>query len=221
MASSRVLDFYFDFISPYPVLAWAPLQALVDARPGVEVRLRPILFAGLLDRWGQLGPAEIAPKREWTFRDVLRQAALRGTPWRGVKAHPFNPLTALRVSLPEVCGDDQRRVVEALWRAGWIDGGDLGDPRDIRRALDGAGLDGQALLERASSPPVKAALRAATDQALERGVFGVPTILVEGELVWGADRLRTVELILDGEDPLDREHLAEVLARPRGADRAR
>ena len=178
-----------------------------------------MLFAALLDHHGQLGPAEIPSKREHTFKDIARYAALHGIPLTGPAAHPFNPLTALRCSLPEVAGEDQDRVVGALFRGAWSARADLGDPADVARLLSEAGLDGPGLVARTRDPAVKAALVQEVDTALARGVFGVPTADVDGELFWGNDRLDYVALRLKGRDPLPEGDITRLLELPAAATR--
>lgn len=212
------VDFYFDYISGYAYFAWLSIQEICDRR-GAELGVHPVLFAGLLDHWGQLGPAEIPPKREWAYKDAFRHARLHGIELACPKVHPFNPLLALRLSLREVAGAEQRRLVSAIFRAGWGQGIDLGSRDELAAALDGEGLDSRALIERASAPAAKEALRESTARAVGRGVFGVPTIFVGDELFWGSDRMEYVELALDGRDPLDNARVREALDRPRAADR--
>lgn len=214
------MDFWFDFISPYAFFAWLRIRDLAAAH-NATLRLRPVLFAGLLDHHGQLGPAEIPSKREHTFKDILRYAILNDIPLKGPATHPFNPLTALRCALPEVGQGRQAEIIDTLYRAGWSRGIDLGDPAAIVAALTGAGLDGEALLARAQAPASKMALKQETSAAIARGVFGVPTVDVDGELFWGNDRLDYVALRLAGRDPLPRGAAAEILARPSGAVRRR
>lgn len=198
---SRAIDFYFDYLSPYAYLAWTCLPEVAAPRD-VAVVPRPVLFAGLLNHWGQLGPAEIPPKGAHVGRDTRRFAAIRGIPLAGPKYHPFRPLTALRVSLADVSGDDQSAAISAIFEGGWVEGIDLGSPDDIRRVLDRAGLDGEGLVAQTEMQPVKDTLRAATDEAIGRGVFGIPTMIVEDELFWGLDQLEYVAMYLDGDDPL-------------------
>ncbi len=211
-----VLDFYFDYLSPYAYLASLELPGLCE-RHAVELRARPVLFAGLLGHWGQRGPAEIPPKGRHAFRDCLRYALLRDIPLRSPRQHPFRPLTALRVSLVEVSGADQLRVIRALFEYGWASGGDLGDDTEIEAALDSAGLDGKELVARAGEPASKEQLREETKAAVGRGVFGIPTMIVQGELFWGLDQLRYVELFLEGKDPLASVNVDERGAQGQGA----
>lgn len=216
---ARTLDFYFDYLSPYAYLAWLCLPEVTESRD-VEIVPRPVLFAGLLNHWGQLGPAEIPPKGLHVFKDTRRFAVLRDIPLRSPRYHPFRPLTALRVSLASVSRDSQNEAITALFKAGWSEGIDLGDPDDIRKALNGAGLDGELLLGAAAEPAAKDTLRMETDAAIGRGVFGIPTMIVEDELFWGLDQLEYLALYLDGKDPLSvieggtRGHLGRGAVRP-------
>jgi 2-hydroxychromene-2-carboxylate isomerase len=214
----KSLDLYFDFISPYAYLGFFRARDIAERR-GLALALRPVLFAGLLNHWGQLGPAEIPAKRAWVFKDSLRSARLQGIPFRLPKFHPFNPLAALRLALPEVAGADQPKVVEAIFLAGWAKGLDLGSPEDLAAALAEAGLDASALLAKTGDPAVKEALRLRTEEAIARGIFGVPTVFVGDEMFWGADRLDHVELSLDGRDPLANVDLSDFIDPPRAADR--
>jgi 2-hydroxychromene-2-carboxylate isomerase len=214
---SRV-DIYFDYHSPYAYLGWMDVRALCASK-GAELRAVPTLFPGLLNHWGQLGPAEIPPKRRWVFSDIYRIGKLRGITFVGPKYHPFNPLTALRLSLPEVGGDRQHDIIDAIYRAGWGRGIDLGSPEELGAALAEIGLDARALLEKTALPEVKEALKKNTEEAISRGVFGVPTMFVGEELFWGSDRIDHVALALDGKDPIDRAWVDAHLSRPKSADR--
>jgi 2-hydroxychromene-2-carboxylate isomerase len=215
---TEAVEFFFDFISPYSYLAWSRVRAACVQR-GLEVVPRPVLFAALLDHGGQRGPAEIPAKRQWLVTDCLRIASLQGLPFTFPAHHPFNPVTALRAALPEVAGERQTEVVDALWTAGWGAGIDLGSPAALVVALNERGLDGEALIARAGEPPAKEALRRQTADAIARGVFGVPTTVAAGLLFWGNDRIEHLELALDGRDPLDRSRVADLLARSASAVR--
>lgn len=214
----RRVDLFFDFISPYAYFGWVQLRALC-AKKGAALVARPALFAGLLNHWGQLGPAEIPPKRRFLFSDGVRIAKLHGLPFVGPKFHPFNPLTALRAALPEVGGERQHEIIDTLFDAGWGGGIDLGSAEEVAAALDKKGLDGQGLVQKTKLPEVKEGLKKSTDEAIARGVFGVPTMIVGEDLFWGSDRIEHVALALDDNDPIDRERVEEFLARPQGADR--
>lgn len=215
---AATIDFYLDVLSPYVYIAEARLRALQERRPELTIRYRPILLAAVLKHCGQLGPAEIPAKRVFAFKDVVRRCAEYGLPLKGPSSHPFNPLCALRALL--AAEPDQRpAATAAILRAGWAEGAELGDPAVIVAALDRAGLPGAQLVARGGTPEIKATLAAETEQAIARGVFGVPTFVVGEELLWGQDRLPDLEAILDGRDPVDPVQVAGMLARPSSASR--
>ena len=195
----KTLTFWFDPISPYAYLAFEHLpQALEGCSYGVDYR--PVLFAGLLGHWGQLGPAEIEPKRAWTFRQVAWQGHRLGIDIDTPAQHPFNPLALLRLGLASAPagGLPNRRVVELLMRHAWRGGADANDAERLR-ALQGA----VAPQRDAASESVKAELRAHTEVAIERGVFGVPTIELDGRMFWGLDALPMVRAALQGDPWFD------------------
>ena len=214
------IDFWFDYISPYAFFGWLRVRQLAAAHDAT-LTLRPVLFAALLDHHGQLGPAEIPSKRAHTFKDILRYAALHDIVLRGPATHPFNPLTALRCSVRQAADDQQADVIDALYRAAWSTGIDMGDPDAIAGALSDAGLDGPGLVARTRDADIKEALKAQTAAAIERGVFGVPTLDVDGELFWGNDRVDYAALRLQGRDPLPDDIATDLLSRPSGAVRSR
>ncbi len=202
--ATPILRFYFDYISSNAYLAWTQLPRIA-AEYGVAVEPVPVLFAGLLEAHGQLGPAEVPAKIGWMIRNNLRKAALLGIPLAPPLHHPFNPLLSLRVSslpLPEA---DRNALIDGLFRAVWADGLHVSEPAVVERVARAAGLDGAALVDAAASPASKARLREQTDAAIAEGVFGVPSMRVGGELFWGYDDLPYLELLLSGRDPLDPE----------------
>ncbi|MCW7537232.1 DsbA family protein [Aquabacterium sp. A7-Y] len=195
----KQLRFYFDVISPY---AWMAFERLPLALQGIshEVRWQPVLFAGLLEHHGQLGPAEIAPKREWTYRQAGWLARRLGLPMQRPAVHPFNPLPLLRLAVacagPQ--GTPNRWVCETLFRHVWTSGE---NPEDPARLPD---LVARLAPRRdPGSVEVKEALRAATADAAARGVFGVPTIEVDGRLFWGLDSLEMLREYLLGDPWFD------------------
>ncbi len=197
----RQIDFYFDYISHNAYLAWHRLPRMA-ADAGYTVRCVPVVFAGFLKAYGQLGPAEVAPKLAWMNRNNLRKAALLGIPLNAPQQHPFHPLFTLRATAQPMSEHDRARVTGALLQAVWVDAVDPNDRAAIATVLDAAGLDGAALVAGADSDAAKAQLLANGEQALARGAFGVPTMIVGGEVFWGYDDLSSLELVLNGRDPL-------------------
>jgi 2-hydroxychromene-2-carboxylate isomerase len=204
----KTLTFWFDVVSPFAYLAFEHLpQALEGCTYAVDYR--PVLFAGLLKHWGQKGPAEIAPKRAWTFRHVHWLAHRHGIALDVPAQHPFNPLALLRlaVACTPAGSTPSRYVVETLFRHVWRGGGDANDA-DRLAALTATLAPPQA----PASDAVKAALREHTDEAIARGVFGVPTIEVDGRFFWGFDALPMVAAALHDDPWFDAQW--EAAARP-------
>jgi 2-hydroxychromene-2-carboxylate isomerase len=173
------VSWVFDVVSPFAYLGFPRLAQLPDH---VQLEVVPVLFAGLLDHFGQLGPAEIPAKRRFTYRFVLWRARRAGMPMRLPPAHPFNPLAALRLIIVAGC---DRRAAGAVLDAVFRDGRDVSDPAVIADLAQRLGVrDPQSAL---ADPAVKQRLRDNTSWAAARGVFGVPTLLIGEELFWGDD----------------------------------
>jgi 2-hydroxychromene-2-carboxylate isomerase len=169
----------FDVISPFAYLGFGQLTRLPAH---VEVEFVPVRFAGLLEHFGQLGPAEIPSKRRSTYRFVLWRARRLGIPMRMPPAHPFNPLAALRLIIVAGCN---ARAVGTVLDAAFRHGRDLADPAVITGLAASLGVENPPLA--LSDPQVKERLRANTNWAMNRGVFGVPTLVIGEEFFWGED----------------------------------
>jgi 2-hydroxychromene-2-carboxylate isomerase len=204
------IDFWFDPISPFACLAF---ERLPEALEGCNymVEYRPVLFAGLLNHWGQKGPAEIEPKRAWTYRHIAWLAHQHGIELRMPAVHPFNPLPLLRLA---AAAGPNRRVVEAVMRHVWRGGGDASDPS----RLDALAQELSPARDPAS-PEVKAELRATTDAAIARGIFGVPTFEVDGRLFWGFDALPMLRSAVLGDPWFDGPAWQQAGHRPGGVQR--
>lgn len=205
---------YLDYISNNAYLAWEELPKLA-AKYGATYEPVPVLFAGLLEAHGTLGPAEVPAKRRWMGFNTLRKARLLGLPLEPPAHHPFNPLLALRASSIVDPADKRDALVTALMRGVWSRRLHVSDPEVVAALADEVGLDGRALVARASEPDAKARLRKQTDDAIGAGVFGVPTMIVGAptlgvgeQLFWGYDDFPYLELHLAGKDPLRPEDLA-------------
>ena len=177
-------DWFFDFVSPFSYLQ----HELLDRLPGaLAITRTPVLFAGLLRHWGHKGPVEIPGKRLYTYRFCQWFAERHDIPFVMPPAHPFNPLKALRLA---VARDGDPALVAAIFRAIWRDGRDIGTSEAWAEITATLGIaDADALVADAA---VKDRLRANTDGAIARGVFGVPSLLVDAgggreELFWGVE----------------------------------
>lgn len=210
MTDVRTATFYFDVISPFAYLAH---ERLLREPLGPALEYRPVLFAALLAANGQKGPAEIDAKRRFTYRFCTWYGEAHGIAFKMPSHHPFNPVRYLRLI---VALGATPAVVTAVFRAIFTTGGDPAEDAVWRPLCESLGrslgVDDAASL--VDAPSVKAALRASTDEAIARQVFGVPTLVVRGEPFWGVDAL-----------PMARDFLARPLLfdsdAMRGADATR
>jgi len=196
------IDFWFDPVSPYGYLAF---ERLPEAFVGISysVAYRPIVFGALLKAHAHKGPAEIEPKRAWTFRWVHWLAHRERIPMDTPLRHPFNPLALSRLawaSAPEGA-TPSRYVCETILRHVWRGGADAEDA--ARQAALAATL---APRVDPASDAIKQRLRDETDAALARGVFGVPTLGIGEKLFWGFDALDMAAALLRGDPWFDAPH---------------
>lgn len=219
------ITFWYDPISPYAHLAFERLpEALMGL--SVQVRYRPVLFAALLKAHGQLGPAEIPGKRDWTYRQVRWLAHHHGVRLDLPAAHPFNPLALLRLGLAtatdDAPGETNRYVTEQLFHHVWHGGADATDPARLA-ALQTLLQDHMAQRQRPwlepDSEAVKQRLRANTETALAAGVFGVPTLTCGGRLFWGQDALPMLRAFLEGDAWFDGPDWTTAAQLPAGVSR--
>jgi 2-hydroxychromene-2-carboxylate isomerase len=209
MHDGAPLRWYFDVISPFAALQWPKVKALAARR---DVVLMPVLLAAVLAARGQKGPAEIPGKREFTYRHVLWQAREAGVPLEFPPAHPFNPVTALRLCIAGGC---TVAVVDAVFDWIWVQGR-AGDNSDaLQPLLQQLGIGADAVADLA----VKNALRANTDAALAAGVFGVPTLQVGDALFWGNDAHAFALAVLDDPALLDDPQMRRIANLPIAASR--
>ncbi len=207
--------FYFDVISPYAYLAF---ERLPEALRGLNyyVTYQPVLFAGFLKHHGQLGPAEIEPKRSWTYRQVQWLAHELGIEMQLPAAHPFNPLSLLRLAVAHNAeGLPNRYVTETLFHHVWHGGQDAEDAQRLQALI--------ALLQPSLDPNghvVKTLLKTHTENAIKKGIFGVPTLEVDGKLFFGLDALPMLAAYIKGDAWFQGSSWDEALSLPKGSVRS-
>jgi 2-hydroxychromene-2-carboxylate isomerase len=204
--------FYFDFISPYSYLA-SQLIAQRSDLGAISFLHRPVVFGSMLAKRNAVGPGEIPSRRRIGLVDALLLAERYGIPFEGPPAHPFNSIYALR----SVCAVEdeaaKHRLMQLYFRAAWAQGETLEDLAVLSRCLREAGID-QDPEEAATDRRWRSALKDNTNDALDRGAWGVPTFVVDDVLFFGHDRLDLLAAHLEGRVKLDREKLERMLARP-------
>jgi 2-hydroxychromene-2-carboxylate isomerase len=205
----RKICWYFDFVSPFSYLQSELLHTLPA---DVEIEFKPVLFAGLLNYWDNIGPAEIPPKRTWTFEHCAWLAHKHNIPMMLPAQHPFNPLPLLRLC---IALGSREEVVHRLFRYVWRDG-KLPTEADHWQGLL-QGLD--VKLGMLDTPEVKERLRSNGEQAVAAGVFGVPTAVVDGRCFWGLDSTEILLAYLRSDPFFKSEQLKRAQTLPQGVQR--
>jgi 2-hydroxychromene-2-carboxylate isomerase len=211
MTNAATAQWYFDVVSPFSYLH---LKQFGQLHPSLELKFVPVLFAGLLRRWGNKGPAELPSKRIHAYRYCTWVASKHGIRFRMPPRHPFNPLATQRLL---VALGSSRPHVEKTFDFIYGQGG---DPE-----LDWPGLCGALAVTDADAliadPVVKQQLVANTEQAVEAGVFGVPTFVVRGQLFWGGDTMAWMNEFVDDPEMFARGEMRRAAQIEFGAHRKR
>jgi 2-hydroxychromene-2-carboxylate isomerase len=207
------VSWVFDVVSPFAYLAYPSLARLPA---GARLEFVPVLLAGLLNHFGQVGPGEIPSKRRFTYRFVVWRARRLGLTLRMPPAHPFNSLAAQRLIIAAGSGP---RAVGAVLDAVFRDGRDVSDPAVIAELAGRLGVaDPQAAL---ADPVIKQRLRENTEWASARGIFGVPTLVIGTEFFWGHDAVDVALEYLAAPEAFSDPQMQAIDTLPVGAKRKR
>ena len=189
---TKTVEFLFDVGSPTTYLAHKRMPGLVE-RTGAEVIYVPVLLGGIFKATGNASPVTVPAKGVWMGADMARFAKKFGVSLNMNPYFPINTITMMRM-LAGLVGDERfPAVVNTLFDAMWKGRKNMGDPAVLAEVLTKAGFDAPALIALAETPAAKDALKANTEAAVARGVFGAPTVFVGDEMYFGQDRLDWVE----------------------------
>ena len=195
---ARTLEFYFDYGSPYSYLADTQVEAIAK-RSGATLMRKPMLLGGVFKATGNASPMTVALKSKWSAFDMPMWARHYGVPFNRNPHFPVNTLALMRGAAAAQIDGLFERYHPAMYKAMWIDGRNLNDIKEVAAVLTEAGFDAQKFGQRIQDQDVKDRLKATTDDAVGRGVFGAPTMFVENMMFFGNDRLPFVEMALKGE----------------------
>jgi 2-hydroxychromene-2-carboxylate isomerase len=190
----KTFEFWFDFGSTASYLAWTQLPAL-EAATGAKAVLKPMLLGGVFQATGNQSPANIPAKGKYIFVDFARFAKRYGVPLIRNPHFPINTLLFMRAAIALQQKGDARFMdyCRAMFKAIWVDALNMNDPATAAEALRTAGFDAQALVALANEQTTKDALKTATQEAVDRGIFGAPTFFVGDQMFWGQDRIDFVK----------------------------
>jgi len=190
---SKQVEFFFDVGSPASYLAWTQLPALCSDADA-DLRLRPMLLGGVFQATGNASPAAIPAKGKYIFVDFARHAGRYGVPLHRNPHFPINTLTLMRAITGAQTRAPERlqELTDAVFKAIWVEKLNMNDPAVASTALDSAGFSSELITGWVSDADIKARLKKTTEEAVQRGVFGAPTMFVNSEMFFGQDRLEWV-----------------------------
>jgi 2-hydroxychromene-2-carboxylate isomerase len=189
---AATLEFYFDFISPYTFLASTQIEALAE-RTGAKLIYRPVFLGGIFKETGNQPPVNIPKKAQYLPKDVQDWANHYGITMTFPPTFPFNSVKAVRGAIVAEREGKLPEYTQAAFRACWAEGKDISNVEVIADVAAGVGLDREKFLAAIEDPDVKEDLKRRTAESVEKGAFGLPMFLVDGEMFWGNDRLILVE----------------------------
>ena len=195
---TRTLEFYYDYGSPYSYLADTQVAAIAK-RAGATLVRKPMLLGGVFKATGNSSPAALAQKSRWSAFDMPMWARHYGVPFQRNPFFPVNTLALMRGAAAAQIDGLFERYHPAIYKAMWVDGRNLNDIAEVAEVLTAAGLDARQFGTRIQDQDAKDRLKATTDEAVARGVFGAPTSFVGDMMFFGNDRLPFVEMALTGE----------------------
>jgi len=185
---TKTVEFCFDIVSPASYIAWHVLPGIAEAA-GAEIVYTPVFLGGVMKATGNAPPGTVEAKGAWMKRDLARWAALRGLPYRRNDVFPQNTLTAMRGCVAYLDRPMFRAYADAMFRAMHVDNLDIQDAARLAPVLESVGIRADDFERDVGDQAVKDRLKANTEEAVARGVFGTPTFFVDGVLQFGQDRL--------------------------------
>ncbi|CAM3291271.1 2-hydroxychromene-2-carboxylate isomerase [Pseudomonas fluorescens] len=187
---SKTLEFFFDLGSPATYLAYTQLPALC-AETGTQLVYQPMLLGGVFKATGNASPITVPAKGRYTFNDLARYAKRYNVTLKFNPHFPINTLVLMRAVTGIQLRQPERfqAFIDCLFRAIWVEGRNLGDPAGVAAVLTEAGFDPDEVLALANDERTKTALKDKTEEAIQRGVFGAPSMFVGNDMFFGQDRL--------------------------------
>ena len=188
----KQVDFYYDYGSPTAYLAWTQLPKLCEQYKA-KLNYHPVLLGGVFNATGNSTPVLIKPKAKWLYKDIVRHAKHYGVPYQMNPFFIINTMAMMRGAVWAQNNDVLKIYNKAMYEATWVNGLNTSEMDVITSVLREVKLDADDMQQSIQDESIKKQLIKATADAVERGVFGAPTMIVDGELHFGQDRLDWVE----------------------------
>jgi len=195
--SVHTIEFFWDPASPFTYLAATQIEALA-AECGAELRWKPFLLGKVFEATGNRPPVSVPAKGKHLFQDLARWAKFYGVPLQFPKSFPVNSVQPERAAIAADKAGKGVAFAKAVMSAHWADGRDISQADELKAIAASVGLDGEAIIAATQDPAIKEILKANTEDAIKRGVFGAPTFFVGAEMFWGNDRLQLLGAHLKG-----------------------
>lgn len=185
---TKSVEICFDVVSPAAYIGWSVLPRIAKAA-GAEIRYTPIFLGGVMQATGNRPPGTVENKGKWMSKDLPRWAAMYDLPYKKNSVHPQMTLTAMRGVVAYLGAPVFAPYCEALFRAMFVEDREIQDAAVLAQIVADVGIDAEEFTARVSDQAVKDKLKANTEGAVERGVFGAPTFFVGEVMHFGQDRM--------------------------------
>lgn len=192
---NKTVEFYYDYSSPNVYIAYTQLPQIAE-RTGAEIIWKPALLGGIFNEIGNRPPNVIPSLARWMWQDLMRFADYYEVPLKLNSQFPMRSVTSMRGALVAIREGVRPQYDDIMFRAHWVDDVDLNNPAEFARVLDEGGLDSAVILQGTQDTAIKQELITRTAEAVERGLFGMPTFFIGDEMHFGKDRLEWVERTL-------------------------
>ena len=192
---TKTVEFFFDVGSPASYLAWTQLDAIAQ-RHDAKIIWRPMLLGAVFQAVGNTSPAAVPAKGAYMLRDLKRFAKMYDVPFRFNPFFPLNTMQLMRGATAYLEQPEFQAYITAVFNGIWAEKQNMESPEVIADVLSKAGIDATDFMNRIGQPEVKARLKAITEEAVTRGVFGAPSFFVNDEMFFGQDRLDFVDAAL-------------------------
>lgn len=198
----KKIDFYFDFLSPFSFFCWKRHKDFLK-KADYEIEYKPVLMGKLFSKHGFPGPGEIEAKRNYELKKCFRYAAKNQIKFMPPSQFPFNPLAIARCATLSASKTGQVEVIDFIFHQVWAQGQILEDPEELSRLFQTANLDSR-IVDLSFEKDAKLELKKNIKEALDKGIFGVPTLAIDDEFFWGNDELYALKNYLEENDNWDK-----------------